>query len=173
MQEEITLPEGIKLCAEHAVYCREDEALAIADLHLGYEASLQAEAVAMPDFQFEIMTGRLERLLKKYTPQTLIINGDIKHEFGRNMGQEWDEVSQMIRLAAEHDAELVMVRGNHDNFLKTIVARQGVEVVDFLDVFWGAYHWPAFNLADAAITVGTFWVAIGLIWRPSSADGTD
>jgi len=28
------------------------------------------------------------------------------------------------------------------------------EVVDFLDVFWRQYHWPAFNLADSAITVG-------------------
>ena len=44
------------------------------------------------------------------------------------------------------------------------------EVVDFLDVFWGSYHWPAFNVADAAITVGTFWVAITLIFRPSSTD---
>ena len=28
------------------------------------------------------------------------------------------------------------------------------EVVDFLDVFIGSYHWPAFNVADSAITVG-------------------
>jgi signal peptidase II len=28
------------------------------------------------------------------------------------------------------------------------------EVVDFLDVFWRTYHWPAFNVADSAITVG-------------------
>jgi signal peptidase II len=28
------------------------------------------------------------------------------------------------------------------------------EVVDFLDVHLGAYHWPAFNVADSAITVG-------------------
>jgi len=28
------------------------------------------------------------------------------------------------------------------------------EVIDFLDVHWGALHWPAFNIADAAITVG-------------------
>lgn len=27
-------------------------------------------------------------------------------------------------------------------------------VADFLDFHWGDYHWPAFNLADAAITVG-------------------
>lgn len=28
------------------------------------------------------------------------------------------------------------------------------EVVDFLDVFWRSHHWPAFNVADSAITVG-------------------
>lgn len=28
------------------------------------------------------------------------------------------------------------------------------EVIDFLDVFWGRHHWPAFNIADSAITVG-------------------
>lgn len=27
-------------------------------------------------------------------------------------------------------------------------------VVDFLDVYLGTYHWPAFNVADSAITVG-------------------
>jgi signal peptidase II len=28
------------------------------------------------------------------------------------------------------------------------------EVIDFLDVYWGSYHWPAFNVADSCITLG-------------------
>lgn len=28
------------------------------------------------------------------------------------------------------------------------------EVIDFLDFYWSVYHWPAFNVADACITVG-------------------
>jgi signal peptidase II len=28
------------------------------------------------------------------------------------------------------------------------------EVVDFLDIFIGRHHWPAFNLADSAISIG-------------------
>ncbi len=39
-------------------------------------------------------------------------------------------------------------------------------VVDFLDFYWGAYHWPAFNVADSAICVG---VAI-LILLPKPKD---
>ncbi len=39
------------------------------------------------------------------------------------------------------------------------------EVIDFLDFYLGSYHWPAFNVADSAITVGTFWVVINLIFE--------
>jgi len=28
------------------------------------------------------------------------------------------------------------------------------KVVDFLDVYWQQWHWPAFNVADSAITLG-------------------
>lgn len=28
------------------------------------------------------------------------------------------------------------------------------KVVDFLDVYVGAYHWPTFNIADSAVTIG-------------------
>ncbi|MCU0936609.1 MAG: signal peptidase II, partial [Gammaproteobacteria bacterium] len=33
-------------------------------------------------------------------------------------------------------------------------------VVDFVDLYYGTWHWPAFNVADSAITVG---VAVLLI----------
>jgi signal peptidase II len=33
------------------------------------------------------------------------------------------------------------------------------EVVDFLDFFIGSHHWPAFNVADTAITTGAIFLA--------------
>jgi signal peptidase II len=34
------------------------------------------------------------------------------------------------------------------------------EVIDFLDFYVNGYHWPAFNVADAAISVGVFFLII-------------
>ncbi|MFO0701645.1 MAG: signal peptidase II [Nitrospira sp.] len=34
------------------------------------------------------------------------------------------------------------------------------EVIDFLDVYVESYHWPAFNVADSAITVGVIALII-------------
>ncbi len=36
-------------------------------------------------------------------------------------------------------------------------------VVDFVDVHWRGYHWPAFNVADSAITVGVALLALRLL----------
>jgi signal peptidase II len=36
-------------------------------------------------------------------------------------------------------------------------------VVDFLDVYWRAYHWPAFNVADSAISIGVALLALRLV----------
>ena len=44
-------------------------------------------------------------------------------------------------------------------------------VVDFIDVFYGDWHWPAFNIADSAITVGVVLLILDTVLagrRPAS-----
>ena len=36
------------------------------------------------------------------------------------------------------------------------------EVIDFLDVYWQAHHWPAFNIADSLICVGVALIALDM-----------
>lgn len=38
------------------------------------------------------------------------------------------------------------------------------EVIDFLDFFIGRFHWPSFNIADSAITIGTVLVLLNLVF---------
>ena len=42
------------------------------------------------------------------------------------------------------------------------------KVVDFLDVYVGTYHWPAFNIADSAISVGVTILIIKGFFTPSN-----
>ena len=36
-------------------------------------------------------------------------------------------------------------------------------VVDFLEFYVGSYHWPSFNVADSAISVGVLLLALEII----------
>ncbi|MCG5534771.1 signal peptidase II [Ectothiorhodospira mobilis] len=52
-------------------------------------------------------------------------------------------------------------------------------VIDFIDLHYAGYHWPAFNLADSAITVGAVLLIAGSLLpetpsrRRREADPTD
>jgi signal peptidase II len=39
-------------------------------------------------------------------------------------------------------------------------------VVDFLDFYWRDYHWPAFNVADSAISVGVVLLVFDILRHP-------
>jgi signal peptidase II len=45
------------------------------------------------------------------------------------------------------------------------------EVVDFLDFYVGKYHWPAFNVADACITIGVGVMIFDLFYQQQDKDG--
>jgi len=38
-------------------------------------------------------------------------------------------------------------------------------VVDFIDLHWHSWHWPAFNLADSAICLGALLLIIDELRR--------
>jgi signal peptidase II len=47
-------------------------------------------------------------------------------------------------------------------------------VVDFLDVYYQQWHWPAFNIADSAITIGAVLMVMdSLFGRTDQRDPTD
>jgi signal peptidase II len=41
-------------------------------------------------------------------------------------------------------------------------------VTDFLEVWIGSYRWPAFNVADSAITIGAILLILDLIFSPTT-----
>ena len=47
------------------------------------------------------------------------------------------------------------------------------EVVDFIDVYWGRYHWPAFNVADSLVCVGAAVMVWVIIRDEKTADASN
>jgi signal peptidase II len=39
------------------------------------------------------------------------------------------------------------------------------EVIDFLDVYISGYHWPAFNIADTAVSIGAVFLIVEMVRR--------
>ncbi len=44
------------------------------------------------------------------------------------------------------------------------------EVIDFIDVYWRQHHWPAFNIADSAITVGVAFLLLEMWTERGSSE---
>src|SRR5439155_467083 len=43
-------------------------------------------------------------------------------------------------------------------------------VIDFVDAYWGAHHWPAFNVADSAISVGVVLLVADILRQPQAGE---
>ena len=112
-----------------ALWWEAEKLLIINDLHIGYEEALQHKGVLVPRFQLEEMRNMLERVFRQVRPETIIVNGDLKHEFGRILRQEWKEILAFFDFLAEHTKKIILIKGNHDVIIGPVAERKGVEVV--------------------------------------------
>jgi len=117
---------------DKALWFPVEKILCISDLHIGYENSLNSAGVFLPRFQFEQILSDLKRIFEKTGKvKEVIINGDLKHEFGRISEQEWNETLKVLRFLQENSEKIVIVKGNHDKSLEPIVRRMEIELEDF------------------------------------------
>jgi len=103
--------------------------LIIADLHIGYESALENDGIHLPRMQGRLMSEKLIYLIDRFEIEKVVVLGDFKHEFSRNLNQEWREVQALLELI-KNTSEVVMVRGNHDNYLVTILSKMGIPMID-------------------------------------------
>lgn len=129
--------EGIKI-EDLALYT--GRSLIIADTHIGYEEALNKQGILIPRFQFNEIIKRLENILKKLKIneknrlKRVIINGDVKHEFGAISETEWRHTLRLLDFLEGYCEEIILVKGNHDTILGPIARKRGIKVVDHLIV---------------------------------------
>jgi putative SbcD/Mre11-related phosphoesterase len=119
------LDNDIELLPGGAVVVREPRAVVVADLHLGAEAALEHDGLSLPRLQTKKAEAYLRTVVEEVEPDQLVIAGDLKHNFSRNLIQEWDDVDGFVRAVADV-VRLVVVKGNHDNYLSLILRESGV-----------------------------------------------
>lgn len=64
----------------------------------------------------------------------IIILGDLKHEFAGILQQEWREVLDLfdyLKRKMGKGGKIIIIKGNHDNYLANIAEKKGVEIKDF------------------------------------------
>ncbi len=104
--------------------------LIISDLHIGYEQALNREGIMVPRFQYKKILERLQEIISLFDVDRIVVNGDLKHEFGRITRQEWDEALNFIIFLKNNFKEVILLKGNHDNFTKFIADKSGLKVYD-------------------------------------------
>ncbi|NLI74473.1 MAG: metallophosphoesterase [Euryarchaeota archaeon] len=127
--EEIELIPGVRITSHQCLWMPEDATIVVADLHIGYESALEHNGVHIPRIQTDAVENTLNEIIDTYCPDRMIIAGDIKHEFSRNLSQEFKDVRRIVDGLLDH-TEVILVKGNHDNYLENIVSRIEVPVVD-------------------------------------------
>jgi len=125
--DSLRLAGNVEILKEKALLLRDEGLAVIADLHLGYEGALQLEGISIPRRQKAVMLESLSRIIDDHAPETTVVNGDFKHNFSRNLDEEWLEVKEVLRFLKDR-TRLVVVRGNHDNYLATILHDMDIEL---------------------------------------------
>ena len=116
--------DGVDLYPGGAAHILDQNVLVVADLHLGVEAALEYQGLSVPRVQTKKILAYMEGIIRRVQPDTVVVAGDLKHNFDRNLTQEWQEVTRFVEWLAGR-ARLEMVKGNHDNFLNLILHERG------------------------------------------------
>lgn len=111
-----------------------EDYLVISDLHLGYEQSLNAEGIMVPRFQYPLIIKRLEEIQEKSSCNDIVVNGDLKHEFGQITRQEWNETQEFLEYLKANFNDIVLIKGNHDNFTKFIAHKTDLKVEESFQI---------------------------------------
>lgn len=135
--DSIEVEPGIRVTNDRCIVFDKERVLVIGDLHLGYEKALEDEGMYLPRMNTLSIRESLNRLIEKYEPKVMVLLGDIKHDFRRAKFEGKEEVRTIIRLIRDA-AEVIIVKGNHDNYVQNIVADMGILVVDHVDI--GGYR---------------------------------
>ncbi len=117
--------DNLELIEGGAALVLDQNVLVVADMHLGCEAALEYQGISLPRVQTKKILSYMEDVVCAIGPDKVMVAGDLKHNFSRNLIQEWNDVSRFVG-ALSGLVQLEVLKGNHDNYLASILSGFGV-----------------------------------------------
>lgn len=114
-----------------ALYFKKYKLLVFGDIHIGYEEALNKQGILVPRSSNTELLNRTETLLQKTKPNTIVILGDLKHEFGTISETEWRHTIRFLTLLQKYSDQIILIKGNHDKILEPIANTKKLEVMEF------------------------------------------
>lgn len=109
------------------IYHKAAKTVILGDTHIGQESALKSEGVLVPRLSFKDLKRDTEDILDGLTVEKILLNGDVKHNFGRISREEWDKTFEYISFLKEH-GEVSINKGNHDVLVEPLVEKANLEV---------------------------------------------
>ena len=100
-------------------YIEEADALAVADVHIGMEASAWSGGHSPRLGEYEHLAGDLEEAIGRFSPSRLVLCGDVLHEFGGTTRATREDLEGIITTA--DGMEITVVEGSHDRQLRHLL----------------------------------------------------
>ena len=87
---------GIRI-VDLGLYLEKHKTLVFSDFHMGYEDTMIGVGALVPKFALKDTMHRLGRIFSTLKGcDAVILNGDLKHEFGRISRQEWKDTLKLL-----------------------------------------------------------------------------
>ncbi len=127
---------------ERALYIQEIDAIVVADLHIGYEKSLEKRGILVRNNERNMLL-KLQKLVDKYSAKNLIIVGDVKHQIG---------IDRNVKSLERINVNIIVVKGNHDGDIEKILNAEiydsrGLKLGDY--GFIHGHAWPSEEVMKA------------------------
>ena len=162
LTRDIELLDGLPI-----IHIKSLAAVVCADMHLGYEGVMAKKGALLPKVNLKSIIGMLSAALEKTKARQVIVDGDIKNEFSTVDQEEFNELYDFIQFAKERKVQLVLIKGNHDNFVerykeqfKLVVHRQEARIGKYL--FFHGEELPSGTKGAGMLIMGHEHPSIGI-----------
>ncbi|MEO0732335.1 MAG: ligase-associated DNA damage response endonuclease PdeM [Bacteroidota bacterium] len=142
--------QHLDLHPERAIYWREQQALLLADLHLGKGAHFRKAGIAVPAAVSDGNFRRLRTLLATFEPVRVLLLGDLFHS---DYNHVWEMFADFLEDYPAVSFELIP--GNHDILPAAVYARSRL-VRQPLVLTVGPFSLSHHPLTEAQLPAGTY-----------------